>query len=110
MLGPSSNADTRRVARAPVTRASAASTSTLVRSASSMRCASVVSPRSRQKGAADTAAVYCADSTPGVVIGPDDPVRCVTPVGDAVTTESREGVPALRAIALYDGATRTVGG
>jgi len=44
------------------------------------------------------------------VIGPDDPVRCVTPVGDAVTTESREGVPALRAIALYDGATRTVGG
>jgi hypothetical protein len=69
-----------------------------------------VSPTSRQNGAAETAVLYCADSTPGVVIGPDDPERCVTPVGDAVTTESRDGVLEPRATALYDGATRTVGG
>jgi len=69
-----------------------------------------VSPRSRQNGAADTSALYCAGSAWGIVLGPEDPARCVTAVGDAVTTESRDAVLALRAVALYDGATRTLGG
>jgi hypothetical protein len=76
-----------------------------------MRRASVVSPSSRQNGAADTDALYCADSTPGCDESVrDDAVRCVTPVGDAVTTESREGAADPCPSALYDGATRTVGG
>src|SRR4051812_1604860 len=77
-VGARSNDDTRRVARAPVTRASAAPTSVLVRSASSMSRVSAGSPRSRQNGAADTAVLYCADGASGPA-----PARGPTPnVGD----------------------------
>jgi hypothetical protein len=56
--GPRSNADTRRAARALVRRASAASTSVLARSASSMSRVSAGSPSSRQNGVSETPVLY----------------------------------------------------
>ena len=109
MVGARSNDDTRRVARALVTRASAAPTSVLVRSASSMSRVSVGSPRSRQNGAAATAALYCADRVWIAAPGCD----AATTTADDRETDAPESVPGRadsRAVALYAGATRTLGG
>src|SRR5215218_11182996 len=104
IVGARSNDDTRRVARALVTRASAAPTSVLVRSASSMSRVSAGSPRSRQNGAADTAVLYCADgaSVPA-------PARLPMPNAGGRAPDAPESVTDRadsRATALYAGATR----
>jgi len=109
MVGARSNDDTRRVARALVTRASAALTSVLVRNASSMSRVSVGSPRSRQNGAAETAVLYCADRA--TASGPDCELIAVTEVRDDGRLESAAlGRADSCATALYAGATRTLGG
>src|SRR3954452_13501261 len=107
MAGARSNDDTRRVARALVTRASAAPTSVLVRNASSMSQVSVGSPRSRQNGAADTAVLYCADraSTPA----PDWEPTPTAGERETPAPESTVARASARATALYAGATRTLG-
>jgi hypothetical protein len=108
MVGARSNDDTRREARALVTRAAAASTSVLVFNASSMSRVSVGSPRSRQNGAADTAVLYCADRATASVPGCGLTVTAADREG--VALESVAGRADSRATALYAGATRTLGG